>query len=282
MNVQTLYKIAGLVCGLVLGPHIGLAAARTMGDIEWLYEFQNGAWVNWAVLPFGAITGLMVLFFCYQFGAAAGRRYDGVTGGRLKHAKAVPWSLILVGIAVGVMTVKSAGDKQVALVRYVQEKKNAANRLVTLEADLHRITSLKLDLGDSEDTGRIDLILRGRREGDYRIDWRVHSRIAKEPILAGSETVRLGPEPKNMDIPISRWDIAAGYLRSTENPEADTSVDETFTLLVRLNPILTREELAAIPEEEVRRLGEGGSILPAQVGKEFKLRFAMRTGQIAW
>jgi len=282
MKVQTLYIFAGLVCGLVLGPHIGLAAARTMGDVSWLYEFQNGAWVSWVVIPFGAIIGLMVLFFCYQFGAAAGRRYDGATGRRLKHVKAVPWALIIVGIAVGATTVGTVGDGQLALVGYVQEKKNATARLLALEGNLHRITGLDLDLADSSVSGRIDLIFRGRREGDYRIEWRVHSKIAKDPILGGSQFIRLGREPGNADIPISRWDIAAGYLKWTENPEADLSVNEKFTLVVQLRPILSPEESAAIPEDEARRLTQDDSILLSRVGKEFRLRFAIRDGHIAW
>ena len=282
MKVQTLYAAAGLIWGLVLGPFIGMAAARTLGDVSWLYEFQNGAWVNWAVIPFGAIIGLTVLLSCYGLGAAAGRRYDDITGRPLRHVKALPWALVLVGTAVGAITVRTLGDEQRAIVGYVLEKKAANARLMALERNLHRITALDLDLSNSGGTVRMYLLLQGRREGDYRIEWQVHSKIARQPILDGSKISRLGPEPESADISINRWAVATGYLRLRGDPEADISVDEKFTLAVQLRPILSHKELASLPEDEVQRLSGDESIFLSQVGTEFRLRFTMRDGHILW
>ena len=283
MKVQTLYAVAGLIWGLVLGPYTGLAAARTLGDVSWLYEFQNGAWVNWAVIPFGAIIGLTVLLSCYGLGAAAGRRYDDTAGRRLRYVKAVPWAFVLAGIAVGAITVRTLGDEQRAIIGYVLEKKAANSRLLALENDLHRITALDLDLTKSAESIRMYLLLQGKREGDYRIEWQVHSKIARQPILDGSQISRLGPEPGSTDIRINRWAIATEYLRSIGvDPEADVSVDEKFTLTVQLLPILSHKELASLPEDKAQRLREGESILLSRVGREFRLRFALRGGHILW
>lgn len=282
MKVQTLYAFAGLVWGLVLGPYIGLAAARTMGNVAWLYEFQNGAWVNWAVIPFGAIVGLTVLFFCYQLGAAAGRRYDDTDGRQLRHAKAVPWALILVGITVGTITVRSIGGEQRVLIEYVQMKKDTTTRLLVLERNLHRITGLNIEWPAPGLTGNIHLLFRGKRKGDYRLDWWVRSRIAEKPFLYGSHTLRLEPKPWNTDFPINPWDIAAEYLRRQQDPQADIAVDERFTLVMQLRPNLSPEEWATLPDDEALRLDQGNSILRQQVTKEFRLRFALRDGHMVW
>ena len=57
MRVQTLYAVAGLIWGLVLGPDAGLYAARVMGSVDMLYQFADGAWADWVILPFGAAIG---------------------------------------------------------------------------------------------------------------------------------------------------------------------------------------------------------------------------------
>ncbi|UCH75068.1 MAG: hypothetical protein JSU82_04255 [Rhodospirillales bacterium] len=282
MKIQKLYAAAGLVWGLVLGPDAGLYAARVMGSVAWLYQFENGAWADWVIIPFGAIIGLTVLFSCYQLGSAAGHRYDEATSKRLKHAKSVPWAVLIVGVAVGVMTTLTIEDRQRAVVRYVEAQRQAAARLLALSDRLHRITGYRVEWPGGGEPGRIDLSFRGRRKGDYRFEWKILSQGGTEPLLGGGYNVRLGEAYKTTSLSFSATDLANAYVLQMKTPGRIVAVDERFRLLLELRPLLAAKDWAALPEDEPVRLDEGESILLKRAETSFAVRFEARGGRVVW
>jgi hypothetical protein len=282
MKVQPLYTIAGLVWGLVLGPDAGLYAARMMGSVAWLYQHDNSAWADWVIIPFGAVIGFTVLFSCYQLGAAAGRRYDEVSGRRLRHAKSVPWALLVVGIAVGAMTALTIDDRQRAVVRYVQAQKDAAARLLVFAETLHRIAAYSIEWPGGGEPARIDLSFRGKHQRDYRFEWQILSRDGKKPLLGGSYTLGLNEKYKTTNIPVSASELANAYVVQEIRPGSNIAVDERFRLVLELRPILTGREWDALPEDEAARLDDGESILLERAATSFQVRFDVRGGRIIW
>ncbi len=282
MKVQSLYAVAGLIWGLVLGPDAGLYAARVMGSVAWLYQYDNGAWADLVIVPFGALIGFTVLFACYQLGAAAGRRYDDTSRKRLRHVKSVPWALVVVGIAVGTMTVLTIDDRQRHVARYVQGQKDAAARLLVFAETLHRIAGIGVEWPGGGAPGRIDLSFRGKRQGDYRFDWKILSKDGTKPLLGGSYTVGLSERYKSTNIPLSAAELANAYIVQLNRPGAIIAVDERFRLIMELRPILSGKEWDALPEDEAARLADGDSILLERVATAFPVRFEARNGRIIW
>lgn len=282
MKPQTLYTLAGLVWGLVLAPDAGLYAARMMGSVSWLYRFDDGAWADWIIVPFGILIGFTVLFSCYQLGAAAGRRYEDATDRRLRHAKSVPWALIVVGVAVGVITVLTIDERQRAVARYVQEQKDAAARLVEFARTVHRITAYSIEWPGGGAPGRVDLSFAGKRQGDYRFDWKIVTGDGTEPLVSGSYEVGLGEKRKSTTIPLSASEVANAYLLQNKKPGADLTVDARFRLVMELRPILTGKERDTLPDGEAARLEDGESILLKRARTEFDVRFEARGGRIVW
>ncbi len=282
MRVQTLYAVAGLIWGLILGPDAGLYAARVMGGVAWLYQYEDGAWADWVIIPFGAVIGLTVLFSCYQLGAAAGRRYDDTTVQRLRHAKSLPWALLVVGIAVGTVTALTIDNRQRAVANYVQAQKDAAARLLVFAETLHQITAYGVKWPGGGEAGRIDLSFGGRRHGDYRLDWKILSQDGKEPLLDGSYAVRLDPKYKSTNIPISAVELANAYVLRSKRPGAEIVVDERFRLVLELRPVLNGREWNALPDDEAARLDDGESILLARATTAFRVKFEARGGRIKW
>jgi hypothetical protein len=282
MKVQTLYIVAGLVWGLVLGPDAGLYAARVMGGVAWLYQYDDGAWADWVIVPFGVVIGFTVLFSCYQLGAAAGRRYDDTTAMRLRHAKSVPWALLIVGIAVGTVTALTIDNRQRVVVQYVQARKDAAARLLVFAETLHRVAAYSVEWPGGGEAGRIDLSFRGKRRGEYRLEWKILSQEGKEPLLGGSYTVGLSEKYKSTNIPISASELANAYVLRNKRRGAAVAVDERFRLVLELRPILSSRVWDALPEDEAARLDDGESILLARVSKAFHVQFEARGGGIIW
>lgn len=282
MKVQSLYTLAGFVWGLVLGPDAGLYAARMMGGVSWLYRFDDGALADWAIIPFGTLIGFTVLFSCYQLGAAAGRRYDDLAERRLRHTKSLPWALLVVGIAVGTMTVLTIDDRQRAVVRYVQAQKDAATRLVLFADSLHRIAAYGIDWPGGGEPGRIDLSFRGKHQRAYRFDWKILSKDGNAPLLGGSYTLGLDRQYRTTNIPVSASDLANAYVLQMNKPGTSIAVDERFRLVLELRPILSGREWDALPEDEAARLDDGESILLDRAATAFRVQFEARGGRIIW
>jgi len=282
MKVQTLYAIAGLIWGLVLGPDAGLYAAGVMGSVSWLYQYEGGAWADWVIVPFGAAIGFTVIFSCYQLGAAVGRRYDDMADRRLRHAKSLPWALLVVGIGVGAVTALTIDDRQRAVAQYVQAQKDAAARLLVFAETLHRIPSYGIDWPGGGEPGRIDLSFRGKRRGDYRLEWKILSQDGHEPLLGSSYTVGLSEKYKSTNIPVSAAELANAYIVGRNRPGADMVVDERFRLVLELRPILSGKDWEALPEHEAARLDDGDSILLERVTAAFRVQFQSRGGRIIW
>ncbi|MDH3228691.1 MAG: hypothetical protein OEN55_02750 [Alphaproteobacteria bacterium] len=282
MRVQTLYAVAGLIWGLVLGPDAGLYAARMMGDVGWLYQYEEGAWADWVIVPFGAAIGLTVLFSCYQLGAAAGRRYDDATDTTLKHAKSVPWAMLVVGICVGAVTVLTIDDRQHAVVRYVQSQKDAAARLLVFAETLHRIPTYGIEWPGGGEAGRIDLAFRGKRKGDYQLEWKILSQDGTEPLLGSSYTVGLSEKHSSTNIPVSASELANAYIVQSKRRGADIVVDERFRLVLELRPLLNGKDWEVLPEDEPARLDDGDSILLDRATTAFRVQFESRSGRIEW
>lgn len=282
MKVQTLYAVAGVIWGLVLGPDAGLYAARIMGSVDALYQYADGAWADWIIIPFGTTIGLAVLFACYQLGAAAGHRYDDATERQLRHSKSVPWALLVLGIGIGAVTALTIDDRQRAVARYVQAQKDAAARLLEFAETVHRIPLYSIDWPGGGEAGRIDLSFRGKREGNYRFDWKIYAQDGKEPLLANSYIVGLGKTHERTNVPLSAAELANAYLVALNRVEPVMVVDERFRLVLELRPILGGKDWDALPEQEAERLDSGDSILLDRVTTTFPVKFEYRGGRVAW
>jgi hypothetical protein len=282
MKTQTLYSVAGLIWGLVLGPDAGLYAARVMGSVAWLYQYEDGAWADWVIIPFGTLIGLTVLFSCYQLGAAVGRRQDDMDERRPRPAKSVPWAVIVVGVAVGAATAVTIDERQRAVAQYVRGQKDAAAHLLVFAETLHRVTTYSMEWPGGGEAGRIDLSFKGKRQGNYRFAWKIFSQDGTTPLLGDSYTVGLDRKRERTNIPVGATDLINAYVVHMRKPAASLEVDERFRLVLELRPILTDSERDALPEDEPARLDDGESILVRQVETAFLVQFEARGGRIVW
>lgn len=282
MKVQTLYIITGLVWGLVLSPDAGLYAAGKMGSVVWLYEYREGAWASWVIVPFGVTIGLMVLFSSYQLGAAVGRRYDDFSEMRLRHAKSVPWALVVLGVGVGAITAVTIEDRQRAVVDYVQNQRVAVGRLQELVENVHRVSGYDVDWPGGGENGRIEVSFLGKRTGEYLLTWRIFSAEGKEPLLDGDYEIRLGKEHLRASIPVNATDLVNAFIIQANKPGAQIEVDERFRLEMDLIPVLNSRQWAKLPEGEAERLEEGDSFLIKRTEARFNVQFQLQGQRVFW
>lgn len=282
MKVQTLYIVAGLVWGLVMGPDAGLYAARVMGSVAWLYKYEDGAWANLAIFSFGTVIGLTVLFACYQAGAAAGRRYDDMSEFRLRHTKSLPWALVVAGAVVGTITALTVEDRRVAVVNYVEMQKEAIERLYEIAEIVHGVAGYEVEWPGGGENGRINLSFIGKRRGEYWLDWVIMSAEGQKPLLGDRYRIRLGKEYKRTSIPISADGLVNAYMAQMKEPGAAARVDERFRLELRMSPVFNSKQWQQLPEGEEERMEEGESILIRRTEARFKVQFELQGGRVNW
>lgn len=282
MKIQKLYLAAGLIWGLVLGPDAGLAAAGVMGQVAWLYTFQNGAWATWIIGAFGVFFGLFVLTVCVQLGAFGGRRYDGVSEKRQRHVRAIPWMLMLVGVCMGGIAYLTLEDRQRTIFAYLQEQQAAANRLLEMVRSRHRISSYNLEWPGGTEDGRLSLSFTGDHRREYHFEWGLFKKEGKEPLVGNSYNIRLNTERKNTHIPVDPVQLGNAWLKQTRNPQPNVDMEEPFRLVMKLTPVLRKKDWEQLPEDEEFRLKNGESILIGQVEYPIKLKMRFRGGRVEW
>jgi hypothetical protein len=282
MKIQKLYLAAGLIWGLVLGPDAGLAAAGVMGRVAWLYTFQDGAWASWFIGGFGIFIGLFVLTVCVQVGAFGGRRYDFTSEKRRKHVKAIPWTLMVLGFCVGAIAYLTIEDRRAAVFLYLQKQQAAADQLLEMARNRHRISDYAIGWPGGNENGRLVLSFEGNHRREYFFEWGIFKKEGKEPLLGDKYQIRLNNDRKNTDIPLSPVQLGNAWLKQTKNPQQNVDLEEPFRLVMKLTPVLRKEDWEQLPDDEEFRLKEGESILIREINYEFKLKMRFRGGRVEW
>lgn len=286
LSQRVLFIMGGVVWGLVLGPDIGLAVAKFVGGLNWPFIAGTNEWPEWAdlvIFSAGAATGLAVFFTALIIGRNVGDRLEYAHDFKLRSGIAIPWAIIVVGIAVGSITVLTIEDRQQAVVEYVQEQKDAQGYLLELADRTHRFRTVRVDWPGHGEEGEISLSFRGQRAGNYVLAWEIwDASNAKDPVMAGEIGALLSPGNKNTELPLSPLALVNAWQQRQGSKGLNARVYENFTLTVRLIPEPSRKEWNLLPRHESGNLADGKSILIDKASTTFKVEFEISGGQIDW
>jgi hypothetical protein len=255
MNVKRLFIAAGIAWGIVLGIVGGFYAGGVAAGFAWLFLFGDGLWPDWgesAILGVAVAMGLAIFGGCIALGWATGRGYENA--GPVRHARG-GWTaagLILLAVLAGAGGVWSVARQQDGIDRQRQEQVDAGMNLAEMQAATHRLIGIDIDWRGGGGDGSAAVQLDGRREGAYRLEWKISASAARNPLLAGEKRLELAPGPADMEIPIPSDTLIDGYRAILSHQNANIMVDEPFTLEARLIPVLSAAEEAALPQGERR------------------------------
>lgn len=282
MNVRRLFIAAGIAWGIVLGVAGGIYAGGFAAGVAWLFLFGDDTWPSWgesAILGVAVAAGLAIFGGCIALGWATGRNYQarGQAGGGWIAA-----GLILLAVLVGAGMVWSAARQQAGIDRQRQEQAAAGMDLSEMQAATHRFTGIDVDWQGGGADGSAHFRLDGRREGAYRLEWKISGQSFGKPLMAGEERLDLAPGPASLDIPIPTEALVDGYRALLSHRNANIMVDEPFALEARLIPVLDATEEAALPPDERRNLEQGWSKLIDEAKAEFPVRFFLYGGELSW
>jgi hypothetical protein len=257
MPLRAWYAIAGGVWGVILGPLAGLLLAAggmaLAGRVMLAVSLPPGA-IAWTVVLLSLMAGVGIGLACFLGGYSYGRNRE-----RLKHGERTAARRRALGLlaAAGIIVAIYAGNVGTQSWEYRRDMMSANEReaaLARLLADRHVIADAVLASGQD---GKINLRLevKGRRDGEYRLQWRVRDGEGGPLLLEAFNTRRLTAQDKLVDVGVDMMAVGRVYRRTPAGAAATgLVVERKLDFEAVLEPLLDANERSALTAEELRRL----------------------------
>ena len=272
MTLRRLYLLAGILWALVLAPMVLLAIVGVGAGVAWLYLFGDDPW------PEAAEHALVALGLAGALATAVAAIWLGYQRGR-EH-RAAPstdeWRRAVALSAAPVALALLAGS---ALWLRARDYEQAMTAAVTREAAFADFVGANKKLAalmlgpDTRDTVRASARVSGPRPGAYRLMWQVIPSSSRTAILEGSRSLRLGGADEEVSLDFTVDELRIRYQAVVLGGRGGALIEEPFVLEVVLDPVLTEDEIVALPPGERSRLETPESPLQSRRSAEFPVRF---------
>ncbi len=271
MRLRTLYGLAGLAWGLVLGPMMGLWVGAVAAGVSWLFLFGDDPWpesAGWIIPVIASAAALALAAACTATGYAYGRarkRTDEPTGGRLKA-----YGLIGLAVVIGIAVLGTGIDSQRRQDRTRQAARTQTSGFEALVAARHAISDIRFGNG-----GAIVGVF-GSRSGNYRLRWSIREQAYRKILADGVVSVELAPRTGTIEVAFDLADLKRRYAEKVLNHRrASVLVDEDFVFKATLDPVLSETDFSSIPQAEAQNLAIGQSRLSDTRSAKFPVRFTI-------
>lgn len=278
LETRTIWTLAGLAWGVLVGLITALQTAGFLAGVGWLFIFGDDPWpeaANWVLLGMTAVAGVLPLILLTWLGRRLGIAFENESRQRLRTRRRgwFAFALAAGGIALGaamawagMLTERAQrADREAAQRQYVQ-----------LTEAAHRITDVTIAAG-APPAVEIGVTAEGERAGEYVLDWRLRETVYDSTLATGSRMLTLDEGRSRETVAIDTAALRSVYGRAVlgDAEAAPVLVDENFELRLTLRPVLTSTEQARIPEAEVRNLERDDSELVSDATEPFPVRFEL-------
>lgn len=216
-----------------------------------------------------AFVAVFVLFL--GLGYRWGRRLEARGAGAPEVRRAawlVAGSLALGLATLGAVVLKASADERTAALHAAQDA-----AFVELRHRRHEIADwLSEERGGSV---AVHLILSGSRRGRYRLSWLLSDGLYGKELLRDSTDMALRPGDRDVTLVLEGPVVARRYRERVLEGRGGVLVDNELPLLVTLEPLLSPEELARVPDRERHNLAIGASTLRSEVELGVPFRFTL-------
>lgn len=276
LRTRTIWTLAGLAWGLLVGMVTALQAAGFLAGVGWLFIFGDDPWpeaANWVLLGMTAVAFMVPLVLLGWLGRRLGIAFEAESRQRLRTRRRGWFVLALAagGIAIGAGL---AGAGALTERARRADREAAQRQYEQIVEATHRIEEVGLTGGTPPGVD-IHVALEGERVGEYVLDWRLREAVYDSTLAAGSRILTLSEGEHRRTVTIDTAGVRSAYQRSVLAGPGRVSVHEDFELRFTLRPILTPAEAARLPEDEVRALEVGESGLVSTEAIPFPVRFEL-------
>jgi len=276
VKTRTIWTLAGLGWGLLVGLIVALQTAGFLAGVGWLFIFGDDRWpeaAGWVLLGITSVAGLVPLVALTWLGRRLGIAFESESRQRLRTRRR-GWFVL--GLAAGGLALGVAMAWAGALTDRAQraDREAAEHQYVQLVDATHRIDSVTVGGGEPSAVD-VGVTLEGTRAGEYVLDWRLRDVAYDSTLAAGSRILRLSEGRVRETVTIDTAGVRAAYARSVLSGNGRVLVHEDFDLQLTLRPILTSAETARLPDEKVREFERGDSELISSTTAPFPVHFEL-------
>lgn len=268
--------LAGGAWGLLVGLVTALQTAGFLAGVGWLFIFGDDRWpeaANWVLLGLTTVAGLVPVVLLSWLGRRLGIAFESESRQRLRTRRR-GWFVF--ALAVGGLALGAGMAWAGALTERARraDREAAERQFAQLVETTHRITGVEV-AGGTPPVVDVGVSVRGEREGEYLLDWRLRETVYDSTLATGSRTLGLEAGEAEVVVGIDTAGVRSAYQRSLLEGGGGVLVHEDFELRFALRPLLTAAEVSRLPDERVRNLDMGESGLISARTAPFPVRFEL-------
>jgi hypothetical protein len=280
MKLRYVCGLAAVVWGVLVAAAVFIQVFGLVAGVSWLYLFGDDPWpdsASWYLTAIPLAAGVVAFLASVVVGYLQGRMWE--TSRRPHRARQRAYAMLFAGLGLWLAVGSAARlyhDRQESA-RQASAAQEAA--FLRLSADGRTIVSVEPVAEDGVYRVRVETA--GAREGLYQLLWRLEDTLYRTTLVEGDGQVTLDETRPGFELTFDRRAIVESYHESIlKSAAADVLVEQDFTLVLILEPVLRPEELAAIPAREVENLRRGVSHLRHQTRAQIPVRFLLLGGQL--
>jgi hypothetical protein len=278
LKTRTIWMLAGLAWGLLVGLAVSLQTAAFLFGVGWLFVFGDNPWpaaVGPVVLSLTIIAGLVPAFLLGWIGFRLGIAFESETRQRLR-ARRRGWTVLAVAVGGAVLGVSAVVGGSVSDRADRADRRAADRQLESLVAKVHRIDAAGASVTGTEPIKRLRIPIDGERSGVYMLEWVIVETLHNTDLDEGTRRLELTEESVVEIIPIDVSRLRDVYREIVLQGRGGALVEEDFEARLHLRPELRPEEAARLPDTAVRNLALGQSDLLSEVTVPVPVRFEIR------
>ncbi len=283
MSLRKLYALAGAAWGLVLGAVAGVGTVGYALGFSWLFLFGDSTWPAAAgpvIIGFGIVVFLFFFVSLTAFGYVYGQRLEhampgsdpGATG---RHRRRAFLLMASAGVA-ALLLVGAGAARELADTRAREARAAEEASFDDLVGRRYSIGPIEVILTGAADTLVARFEAAGDRDGEYQLRWRVNEPTYDSLLVTGDATFLFSGDPRTLVLRFALVDLRDRYRDRVLAGRGGVLVEQAFHLTVFLQPLLTPEEEAVLPERELHNLSLGYSPLLVEATADLPVRFTIR------
>ncbi len=274
LKTRTIWTLAGLSWGLLVGLAVALETAAFLFGVGWLFVFGDDPWpaaAGPAILATTIAAGLVPAFLLGWLGRRMGIAFESEGRQRLR-ARRRGWTVLALAVVAAVVGVSAvmAGSLRDRAER--ADRRAEVNQLAELSERVHRIDPA----ASRVDGSVLSVSIEGDREGAYTLEWTIRESVYDTELDAGARRLELPGESAVERIPINVAGMRDVYRQTVLSGQGGVLVEEDFEARFRLSPELRPEEVSRLPDTAIQGLRLGQSELISEATVPIPVRFEIR------
>lgn len=274
MRLRNGYLLAGVAWALFLAPMVTYGVLAVVLGAFWVFVFGDDPWpaaLDWVIPIIGLVVFISMAACSIYLANRIGREREinAEVDGARERTRVLLWAVAPMAlIAITAVLLWQRSVHQAEAIAAMDRREAAFSDLLSTRHTIAELAVHRTDSGDFE----ANVATSGGRPGPYTFLWQVNSMTYGEILSQEQRQIEMGDAGVGLSFEISMDALARRY-RDTVLNGGGVVVDESFELIVALQPAIDEEDVEAWPAFERHRWEQGETALRSSMRVDFPVFF---------